>query len=348
MLHQFTKKHLQNANVVNKVASLVKQCKQAKAAFTILKKEICKWQRKLELTDSAESAGPLQELMGKWKGTVEAGDDTLTINGKTIKVLAVRNPAELPWKDMGVEIVLESTGIFRNASSPKGGYADHIKAGASKVVLSVPAKDDIDATIVLGVNDQDLTSDVKCVSNASCTTNCLAPVAKVLNDTFGIEQGVMTTIHAYTNDQNVADMIHKDLRRARAAAANIIPTTTGAAKAIGKVIPELDGKLDGMAVRVPIPVGSIVDLVVNVKKDVTVDAVNAAVKAAAEGPMKGILVYCDEPIVSSDIVNDPASSTFDSLCTMVKDRTVKVISWYDNEWGYSNRTVDIMEKMAKM
>ena len=285
-------------------------------------------------------------VMGKWGGTVEAKDDTLIINGKTIKVLAVRNPAELPWKDMGVKIVLESTGLFRLASSPKGGYADHIEAGAEKVMLSVPAKDDIDATIVLGVNDEKLTSDVKCVSNASCTTNCLAPVAKILNDTFGIEQGVMTTIHAYTNDQKVADMIHSDMRRARAAGANIIPTSTGAAKAIGKVVPALEGKLDGMAVRVPIPVGSIVDLVVNVKKDVTVDSVNAAMKKAAEGPMKGILVYCDEPIVSSDIINDPASSTLDSLCTMVIGRIVKVVSWYDNEWGYSNRSVDIMEKMA--
>ena len=287
-------------------------------------------------------------VMGKWGGTVKAGDGELVINGKSIKVLAVKNPAELPWKDMGVKVVLESTGIFRVKESPKGGYADHLKAGAEKVVLSVPAKDDIDATIVLGINDEKLTRDVKCVSNASCTTNCLAPLAKVLNDTFGIEQGLMTTIHAYTNDQRVADMIHSDLRRARAAAVNIIPTTTGAAKAIGKVIPELKGKLDGFAIRVPVPVGSVVDLVVNVRKDVTVDDVNSAMKAAAEGPMKGILVYCDEPIVSSDIVNDPASSIFDSLCTIVKDRCVKVISWYDNEWGYSNRTVDIMEKMAAM
>ncbi|MHC4423417.1 MAG: type I glyceraldehyde-3-phosphate dehydrogenase [Planctomycetota bacterium] len=287
-------------------------------------------------------------VMGKWGGTVKAGDGELVINGKTIKVLAVKNPAELPWKDMGVKVVVESTGVFRTKESPKGGYGDHLKAGADKVVLTVPAKDEIDATIVLGVNDEMLTKDVKCVSNASCTTNCLAPVAKTINDAFGIEQGVMTTIHAYTNDQRLADMIHKDLRRARAAAANMIPTTTGAAKAIGKVVPELDGKLDGFAIRVPIPVGSIVDLVVNVKKDVTVDKVNAAVKTAAQGPMKNILVYCDEPIVSSDIVNDPASSIFDSLCTMVIGRTVKVVSWYDNEWGYSNRTVDIMEKMAKM
>ena len=287
-------------------------------------------------------------VMGKWNGTVEAGDGELIIDGKSIKVLAVRNPAELPWKDMGVKVVLESTGIFRSASSPKGGYADHIKAGAERVMLSVPAKDEIDATIVLGVNDDKLTNDVKCVSNASCTTNCLAPLAKAINDAFGIEQGFMTTIHAYTNDQRVADMIHSDLRRARAAAANIIPTSTGAAKAIGKVIPALDGKLDGFAVRVPVPVGSIVDLVVNVKKDVTKESVNAAIKAAAEGPLKGILLYCDEPIVSSDVVNNPASSIFDSLCTMVKDKTVKVVSWYDNEWGYSNRSVDIMERMAKL
>ena len=287
-------------------------------------------------------------VMGRWNGTVEAGDGELVINGKSVKVLAERNPAELPWKDMGVKVVLESTGIFRTASSPKGGYADHLKAGASKVMLSVPAKDDIDATIVLGVNDEMLTEDVKCVSNASCTTNCLAPIAKTLNDAFGIEKGVMTTIHAYTNDQRVADMIHSDLRRARAAAANMIPTTTGAAKAIGKVVPELDDKLDGFAMRVPIPVGSVVDLVVNVKKDVTVDSVNAAMKKASEGPMKGMLAYCDEPIVSSDIVLNPASSVFDSLCTMVIGNMVKVISWYDNEWGYSNRSVDIMERMAAL
>jgi glyceraldehyde 3-phosphate dehydrogenase len=285
-------------------------------------------------------------VMGKWNGTVEVKGSKLIINGKDVEVLAVKNPAELPWKDMGVKIVVESTGIFRTKESPKGGYGDHLKAGAEKVVLTVPAKDDIEATIVLGVNDEKLTKDVKFVSNASCTTNCLAPIAKVLNDSFGIEQGLMTTIHAYTNDQKVADMIHKDLRRARAAAVNIIPTTTGAAKAIGKVIPELDGKLDGFAIRVPVPVGSVVDLVVNVKKDATVDSVNAAMKKAADGPMKDMLVYCDEPIVSSDIINNPASSIFDSLCTIVIGKTIKVVSWYDNEWGYSNRTVDIMEKMA--
>jgi glyceraldehyde 3-phosphate dehydrogenase len=287
-------------------------------------------------------------VMGPWKGTVQAKDSQLVINGKAIKVLAVRNPAELPWKDMGVEIVVESTGIFRTLSSPKGGYGDHLKAGAKRVVLSVPAKDDIEATVVLGVNDEVLTPKTQCVSNASCTTNCLAPVAKVLNDSFSIKTGLMTTIHAYTNDQRVADMIHKDPRRARAAAVNIIPTTTGAAKAIGKVIPQLDGKLDGFAIRVPIPVGSVVDLSAVLEKDATVDSVNAAMKAAADGPMKGILAYCDEPIVSSDIIKNPASSIFDSLCTLVKGNIVKVLSWYDNEWGYSCRTVDIMEKLAKM
>jgi glyceraldehyde 3-phosphate dehydrogenase len=287
-------------------------------------------------------------VMGRWDGTVELSGDELVINGKPVKVLSVRNPAELPWKDMGVKIVVESTGIFRSFESPKGGYGDHIKAGAEKVVLTVPAKDDIEATIVLGVNDEQLTKDVKCVSNASCTTNCLAPVTKVLNDTFGLKNGLMTTIHAYTNDQNVADLIHSDLRRARAAAVNIIPTTTGAAKAIGMVIPELKGKLDGYAVRVPVPVGSLVDLVAELDKPVTAEEVNAAVKAAADGPMKGILYYCDEPIVSSDIVMHPGSSIFDSLCTMVIGKMVKIVSWYDNEWGYSNRTVDIMEKMAAM
>ena len=269
-------------------------------------------------------------VMGPWEGTVEAKEGALVINGKPIKVLAVKNPAELPWKDMGVKVVLESTGIFRTAESPKGGYADHLKAGASKVLLSVPAKDKIDATVVLGVNDDRLTKDVKCVSNASCTTNCLAPVAKVLNDTFGIEKGLMTTVHAYTNDQRVADTIHSDLRRARAAAMNIIPTSTGAAKAIGQVIPELDGKLHGFALRVPVPVGSVVDLVVEVKKETSVEAINAAMKKAAEGPLKGILAYCEDPIVSSDIIKNPHSSIFDALSTMTKGNMVKVLSWYDN------------------
>jgi len=287
-------------------------------------------------------------VMGKWPGTVDAKDDALVINGKSIKVLSVRSPAELPWKDMGVSIVVESTGIFRTLESPKGGYGDHVKAGANKVMLTVPAKDDIEAMIVLGVNDENLTPDVKYVSNASCTTNCLAPLAKALHEAFGIERGLMTTVHGYTNDQRVSDMIHSDLRRTRAAAMNIIPTTTGAAKAVGKVLPSLNGKLDGFALRVPVIVGSAVDLVVELKKDAGVDEINSAVKAAAEGGLKGVLEYCDEPIASSDVIGNPASSIFDSLCTMVMGgNMVKVVSWYDNEWGYSQRTVDLMEIMAK-
>ncbi len=287
-------------------------------------------------------------VMGKWAGSVEAKDGEIVIDGKSIKILAERSPANLPWAAMGVDIVVEATGIFRTKESPKGGYGDHLKAGAKKVILTVPAKDDIDATVVLGVNDDCITADTQCISNASCTTNCLAPVAKVLNDSFGIVKGLMTTIHAYTNDQNIADMIHSDLRRARAGAANIIPTTTGAAAAVGKVIPALKGKLNGMAMRVPVPDGSCVDLVVELEKETTKEEVNAAIKAAAKGELKGILVYTEDPIVSSDIVGDPASSIFDGLCTMAMGKTVKIISWYDNEWGYSNRTVDIMEKVAAM
>ncbi|HDS84808.1 MAG TPA: type I glyceraldehyde-3-phosphate dehydrogenase [Phycisphaerales bacterium] len=287
-------------------------------------------------------------VFGPWKGTVEATEDSIIINGKSIKSLAERNPADLPWGKMGVEVAVESTGIFRSKSSPKGGYEDHIKAGAKKVILTVPAKDDIDATVVLGVNDADITASTKSISNASCTTNCLAPLAKALDDAFGIEKGLMVTVHGYTNDQNVCDQIHSDLRRARAAAMNIIPTTTGAAKAVGLVIPHLKGKLDGYALRVPVITGSCVDLVADLKKEVTKEEVNAAVKKAAEGPLKGILAYCDEPIVSSDIIGNTHSSIFDSLCTMVQGKTVKVVSWYDNEWGYSCRTVDIIEQIAKL
>ena len=286
-------------------------------------------------------------VMGKFKGTVTVSDDGLVVNGKTIKVVAERSPANLPWAAMGVDIVLESTGIFREKTSAKGGYGDHITAGAKKVVLSVPSKDEIDATVVMGVNEEALTADVQCASNASCTTNCLAPLAKALNDAFGIKRGLMTTVHAYTNDQVVSDMIHSDLRRARAAADNIIPTTTGAAVAVGKVIPELNGKLDGFALRVPVVNGSCVDLSVEFDKNVTKEEINAVVKAAAEGPMKGILYYCDEPIVSSDIIGDPHSSIFDAMSTMVMGGNfAKVVSWYDNEWGYSNRAVDLMEKMV--
>jgi len=288
-------------------------------------------------------------VMGRWNGTVAVEGDCLVINGKSIKVTAVRSPKDLPWKAMGVDIVLESTGIFSKKASEKGGYGDHILAGAKKVVLSVPSKDKIDATIVMGVNEQDLTSKIECASNASCTTNCLAPLAKVLHEAFGIKQGLMTTVHAYTNDQRVSDMIHEDPRRARAAAQNIIPTKTGAAAAVGEVLPALNGKLNGFALRVPVVNGSCVDLTVEFEKDVTKDSINAAVKAAAEGPMKGILAYCPDPIVSSDIIGDPHSSIFDALSTVVMGtRMAKVISWYDNEWGYSNRAVDLMEKMAKM
>ena len=287
-------------------------------------------------------------VFGKWGGTVETKDDAIVINGKEIKVLAEKNPAALPWAAMGVDVVLESTGIFRTKGGDRGGYGDHLKAGAKKVVLSVPAKDAIDATVVLGVNTETMTADTACVSNASCTTNCLAPLTKALNDAFGVEKGLMVTVHGYTNDQNVCDQVHSDMRRARAAAQNIIPTTTGAAKAVGIVIPELNGKLDGYALRVPVITGSCVDLVADLGKEVTVEEVNAVVKAAADGPLKGIMEYCDEPIVSSDIIGNPASSIFDSLCTMVQGKTVKVVSWYDNEWGYSNRTVDMMEKLAKL
>jgi len=307
-----------------------------------------------DLTDAKTNAHLFKydSAMGPWEGTVSATEDSLIINGKAIKVLSVKNPAELPWKDMGVKVVLESTGAFTNRESPKGGYGDHIKAGAKKVVLSVPSKDEIDATIVMGVNDDTLKPEHNCVSNASCTTNCLAPLAKVLHNAFGIEKGMMTTIHAYTNDQRVADLVHKDLRRARAAAVNIIPTTTGAARAVGKVIPDLNGKMDGFALRVPVIDGSVVDLVAELKKEVTIEEINAAMKKAAEGELKGILQYCDEPIVSSDVIKNPHSSVFDALSTMVipkgKGKMVKVVSWYDNEWGYSNRTVDIMEKLAKM
>jgi len=288
-------------------------------------------------------------VMGPWKGTVEAKEDAIVIDGKTIQVTAVRNPAELPWGKLGIDVVVESTGIFTSQESPKGGYGDHVKAGARKVVLTVPAKDAIEAMVVLGVNDNVLTKDTKFVSNASCTTNCLAPLAKALDDAFGIEKGLMVTVHGYTNDQNTCDQIHKDLRRARAAAQNIIPTTTGAARAVGKVIPHLAGKLDGYALRVPVVDGSCVNLVADLKKEVTKEEVNAAIKKAAEaGSLKGILAYCDEMIVSSDILGNAHSSIFDSLCTMVQGKTVQVVSWYDNEWGYSTRTVDIIAKLASL
>ncbi len=259
--------------------------------------------------------------------------------------MAERDPSKLPWGDLGVDVVLESTGVFRSRDK----ISLHLEGGAKKVLLSVPSKsaDDVDATVVLGVNNEDLTADVNLVSNASCTTNCLAPMAKAVHDAIGIEEGLMTTIHGYTNDQNLLDLPHSDLRRARAAALNIVPTSTGAAKAIGLVVPSLAGKMNGMAVRVPVPVGSLVDLVCSLKRDASVDEINGAVRAAAEGSMQGVLEYSEEPLVSSDIVGNPHSSIFDSLSTMkIGEKAVKLISWYDNEYGYSARCVDLMKKMG--
>ena len=287
---------------------------------------------------------------GKFPGTVEEDGENLIVNGKKYKVCAEKDPTQIPWGE-SPDVVVESTGIFREREGKKGGYGDHLKNEkypARKVLLTVPAKDQIDRMIVLCVNDSDLKPEDTCVSNASCTTNCLAPIAKVLNDSFGIQKGFMTTVHSYTNDQNVLDGPHKDLRRARTAAQNIIPTTTGAAGAVGKVIPTLNGKLDGIAMRVPTATGSITDLVAVLDKDVTVDEVNAAMKKAAEGPMKGILQYVEDPIVSSDIIHNEHSSIVDAQSTMVlTGNMVKVFSWYDNEWGYSVRVVDLARKLAE-
>jgi glyceraldehyde 3-phosphate dehydrogenase len=282
---------------------------------------------------------------GKFDGTVSFDDEGLIVNGKKIKVSAERSPANIPWAETP-DVVVESTGVFRSKESAKGGYGDHLKNGAKKVILTVPAKDQIDNMIVLGVNDDDLRPEDTCVSNASCTTNCLAPVVKVLNDKFGIESGLMTTIHSYTNDQVILDAPHNDLRRARSAALSQIPTTTGAAKAVGKVIPELNGKLNGLAIRVPTPTGSLVDFVAILKKEATAEQVNAAMKQAAEGPMKGILEYTEDPIVSVDVIHNPHSSIFDARSTMVLGKMIKVLAWYDNEWGYSYRVVDLIEKLV--
>ena len=287
----------------------------------------------------------------RFNGEVSCDAESITVNGKKIKATAIKDPATLPWKELGVDVVVESTGIFtaRGGGGGKAGYASHLDAGARKVVLSAPAKDEPDLTCVLGVNDNQLKPEMKCISNASCTTNCLAPGAKILQDKFGIVKGLMTTIHAYTNDQRVLDLPHSDLYRARAAALNIIPTSTGAAKAVGLVIPSLKGKLTGISMRVPVPTGSVVDLVVETAKPVTKDAVNAAIKEAAEGPMKGILKYTTDAVVSSDIIGDPHSSIFAADQTMViADTMLKVVSWYDNEWGYSCRTVDLIERLGKM
>ena len=284
----------------------------------------------------------------RFPGTVDHDDQHLVVDGKAIKAMAVRNPLELPWGEMGVDVVVESTGIFTaRAASGKPGYDSHIKAGAKRVVLSAPAKDGADLTCVLGVNDDKLTPELKCISNASCTTNCLAPVAKVLQESFGIEKGLMTTVHAYTNDQPTQDQPHKDPYRARAAAQNIIPTSTGAAEAVGLVIPELQGKLTGIALRVPVITGSVVDLTALLKKSVSESEINSAMKAAAEGPLKGILFYTEDPIVSSDVIGDKHSSIFAADFTQVIDGNMaKIVSWYDNEWGYSSRTADLIAKIG--
>ena len=298
-----------------------------------------------DLTDAKTLAHLLKydSIHGKFKGTIEAKDDVIIVNGKEIKVLAQRDPAALPWKAMGIDIVIESTGFFCD----REGAGKHLTAGAKKVIISAPAKKE-DLTIVLGVNDDKYDPKIHHIlSNASCTTNCLAPIAKVINDNFGIVSGLMTTVHSYTNDQRILDLPHSDLRRARAAAMSIIPTTTGAAKAVALVIPDLEGKVDGFAMRVPTPDVSVVDFVAEVKKATTKEEVNAAMKAASEGPMKGILEYVVEPLVSTDFIGSGYSSSLDAALTMVKGNMVKVVSWYDNEMGYSTRTVDLAVKVSK-
>lgn len=295
-----------------------------------------------DLTDAATLAHLLKydSVHGRFKGTVEVDGSDLVINGDRLRITAERDPNNLDWS--GVDVVIEATGIFLTREV----LSTHLKNGARKVLLTVPAKDEIDATVVLGVNDSVLTGEEKIVSNASCTTNCLAPMVKVLHDSFGVEKGLMTTVHSYTNDQRLLDLPHKDLRRARAAASNIIPTTTGAARTVGKVIPELKGKLDGFALRVPTPDGSITDFVAILKTEATVEDINAAMKAAGDGPMKGILEYTEDPIVSSDIIGNPHSVIFDAKSTMVNGTMVKVVGWYDNEFGYSCRVVDLARKLA--
>ena len=297
-----------------------------------------------DLTDTKTLAHLLKydSIMGRFPGTVEAAEGAVIVDGKEIKVLAERNPADLPWGDLGVDIVVESTGFFVDATKAKA----HIDGGAKKVIISAPAKNE-DGTFVIGVNDKDYDNEKhNIISNASCTTNCLAPLAKVLNDNFGIERGIMTTIHAYTGDQRLQDAPHSDLRRARAAALNMIPTKTGAAQGVALVLPELKGKFDGLAVRVPTPTGSLTDLTFQATNEVSVDAIKAAVKEAAEGPLKGVLKYTEDPIVSTDIVGDAHSSIFDANETKVIGNLVKVLSWYDNEWGYSNRLVELTSLVA--
>ena len=282
-------------------------------------------------------------MYGKFDGTIEVVEDGFVINGKKVKVVAHRDPLEIPWKELGVEIAIDSTGAFRD----REGLSKHITAGAKKVIVTAPAKGE-DITVVLGVNDKDYDSEKhNIISNASCTTNCLAPVSKVIVDSLGVKKGLMTTIHAYTGDQQLLDKRHKDLRRARAAAENLVPTTTGAAKAVALVIPELEGKLNGFAIRVPIPTVSLVDVTFEVERNTTVEEVNKILKEASENEMKGILGFSEEPLVSIDYVGDPRSSIVDGLSTMVIDNMVKIVSWYDNEWGYSERVVDLAKLVAR-
>ncbi len=303
-----------------------------------------------DITDTKTLAQLLRydSTQGRYPGTVGFDADSLIVDGKAYHVSADRKPSEINW-GAAPDVVIESTGVFSTRSGERGGYGDHLenkKYPAKRVILTVPSKDAIDAMIVLGVNDDALQDAHTCISNASCTTNCLAPIAKILHDSFGIENGFMTTIHSYTNDQSILDMPHKDLRRARSAAVNQIPTTTGAAKAVGKVLPALAGKLDGCAIRVPTPTGSLVDLVANLSREASIEEINAAVKAAANGPMRGIVEYTEDPIVSSDVIHNTHSSIFDALSTMVMGKVCKVFSWYDNEWGYSSRVVDLAKKIA--
>jgi glyceraldehyde 3-phosphate dehydrogenase len=283
-------------------------------------------------------------VQGRFKGTVEASEKSIVVNGTEIPITTEKDPAALPWKKLNCQVALESTGRFTDRAA----LQKHIDAGAERVVLSAPAKDDLDATIVLGVNDSILNKNHRIISNASCTTNCLAPMAKVLHEAFGIQKGLMTTVHAYTNDQRVADQVHEDPYRARSAAVNIIPSKTGAAKAVGEVIPELKGKLTGFSLRVPVPDGSVTDLTAQMKVAVTKEQVNGAMKAAAEGPFKGIIEYATDPLVSSDIIGNPHSCIFMPDQTLVIDDLVKVIAWYDNEWGYSNRTAELLTKLGSL
>ncbi len=306
-----------------------------------------------DLTDNKTLATLLKydSVHGRFDGSVDFDEQNLIVNGKPIRVYEERDPRQLPWSEHQINVVVESTGVFRGRETPdKPGYDSHISAGAKKVIISAPAKDGADLTCVIGVNDDRLSADMACVSNASCTTNCLAPVAKVLHENFGIESGLMTTVHAYTNDQRILDLPHSDLYRARAAAQNIIPTSTGAAKAVGLVIPELNGRLTGIAMRVPVCAGSVVDLTVNLRQAATTESINQAIKDAAAGDMKGVLKYSEDPLVSSDIIHDPHSSIFapDFTQTIGDGKMAKVVSWYDNEWGYSCRTADLVAKIGSL